>query len=150
MAVRYPESKYVGVACLPGYRWQINTRGYAIIASVCPTDEVYALAYRPAARDEERLDINEGVPFAYNKENMSVELWPAQGEDWFNVTDGHKARKRETYLYIDRNNTRDSKRKKEYIYRKNMGIKDSIAKGIPQEYVDNVVRKFIPELKILW
>ena len=78
MRKRCPESRYMGVAYLHGYKFQINQRGYAnIIPS--PDDVVAGLCYLLSAEDERRLDVNEGVAFgAYEKEMLDVELFLAK------------------------------------------------------------------------
>ena len=48
-------------------------------------------------------------------------------------------------VYIDRNRTTDHKPKDEYVYRMNRGIEDGLKAGIPKDYVDQVMRQFIPE-----
>jgi gamma-glutamylcyclotransferase len=74
MARRCPESRYLGIAWLHGYRWQINQRGYAnVIPS--PNDVVAGLCYLLRAEDEASLDIIEGVAIgSYEKEFLDVEL----------------------------------------------------------------------------
>jgi len=47
-------------------------------------------------------------------------------------------------VYINRKQVTDSKPKDEYVYRMNMGIKDAVKEGVPQEYVDQTMRPFIP------
>jgi gamma-glutamylcyclotransferase len=78
MRKRCPESRYLGVAYLRGYKFQINQRGYA---NVVPSqdDVVAGLCYLLSAEDERRLDVNEGVAFgAYQKEILDVELFLAK------------------------------------------------------------------------
>ena len=60
MAKRCPDSKYVGTATLPNYRWMINERGYA---NVVPSkdDWVEGLVFEITDEDERRLDKSEGV-----------------------------------------------------------------------------------------
>jgi gamma-glutamylcyclotransferase len=75
MAQRCPESRYMGIAYLHGYKFQINQRGYA---NVIPSsdDVVAGLCYLLSAGDEARLDVNEGVRFgAYEKEFLDVEIF---------------------------------------------------------------------------
>lgn len=48
-------------------------------------------------------------------------------------------------VYIDRERLSADRPKKEYIYRMNMGIRDAMKMGVPKEYVDEVMRKFIPD-----
>ena len=47
-------------------------------------------------------------------------------------------------VYISRKHVTDSTPKHEYIYRMNMGINDALQEGVPTEYVQQVMRKFIP------
>ncbi len=48
-------------------------------------------------------------------------------------------------VYIDRNKTTPDEPKEEYIYRMNMGVQDALKEGVPKEYVNDVMREFIPE-----
>lgn len=66
MSLRCPSSKYISPARLRNYRFQINERGYA---NVVPSagDHVEGLVYELSGDDERRLDVNEGVPWAYEK-----------------------------------------------------------------------------------
>jgi gamma-glutamylcyclotransferase len=78
MAARCPESRYIGLARLHNFRWQINQRG---VANVVPKhgSVVEGLCYLLSRRDEVRLDRNEGVPTAYAKQHEVVELFTASG-----------------------------------------------------------------------
>lgn len=78
MARRCPESRYMGIGYLHGYRFQINQRGYAnVIPS--PDDVVAGLCYLLSAGDEARLDVNEGVAIGcYEKEPLVVEVFLAK------------------------------------------------------------------------
>ena len=156
MKQRCPTSRYMGVARLNGYRWMINERGYANVVETSPmpekqsesnipiTNVSYGLVYTLESEDERRLDANEGVPIAYTKEYLSVDYWPAkEAGKAVNVTE--KAAKKDMLVYINRRQTGDSEPKKEYIYRMNMGIKDAVAQGVPQAYVDKSMRPFIPD-----
>lgn len=160
MAMRCPGSEYLGIARLPGFRWIINDRGYANVVQVSKReanhnqiDAVWGLVYRLTQDDEERLDVNEGVPVAYTKEMIPVHFWPSKGcsKAPFKGADEHKVDTSISYekltmlVYIDRQRTTDDKPKKEYIYRMNMGIQDALKVGVPDSYVQRVMRKFIPE-----
>lgn len=148
MVQRCPTSSYLGIARLNGYRWLINNRGYANVVEPRANDKndsdvVWGLVYSLEAKDERRLDLNEGVPVAYTKEWLTVDYWPASNgskpkTDW-------EAVQKEMLVYIDRNRVKPDRPKKEYIYRMNMGIKDAVAESMPQVYVDDVLRKFIPD-----
>jgi gamma-glutamylcyclotransferase len=166
MEKRCPHSEFQGVARLNDYRWLINERGYANVVQLprhkgdsslslhkqsdldpkSYEDEVWGLVYTLQPTDEERLDINEGVPFAYTKETLGCDFWPVDDDDDSgpaNVT--ARPRKVDMLVYINRLQVEPSDPKEEYVYRMNMGIKDAIEEGIPKKYVEKVMRKFIPE-----
>ncbi|KAG9203411.1 hypothetical protein G6514_002778 [Epicoccum nigrum] len=149
MATRCPTSTYLGIARLPHHTWQINTRGYANVVSAPSsspnyTDRVYGLVYALLPPDEQQLDRNEGVPLAYTKEWIKCDFWPAGvGEK---VDTGTQPREtREMLVYVDRKRTTPDVPREEYVYRMNQGIRDALALGVPEEYVRDVMRKFIPE-----
>lgn len=168
MSQRCPSSTYLGIARLDNYRWMINSRGYANVVQVTnstspvsTTEEnridyssvVYGLVYTLTPHDEAALDRNEGVPIAYNKEVLDVEFWafpPQTSSSLQQSSSPHidvvnrKGKTGKMLVYIDRNRTEDAAPKKEYVYRMNMGIRDAVAEGMPEEYVDSVLRKFIP------
>lgn len=148
MIKRCRTSAYLGIARLNGYRWLINDRGYANIVEVVDeeqstSDFTWGMVYSLQRRDEEQLDINEGVPISYTKENLTVDFWPIGEGTPPNVNDVPK--KMDMLVYIDRKRTLPNVSKEEYIFRMNQGIKDARAQGMPQEYVDEVLRKFIPD-----
>ncbi|KAK5138185.1 hypothetical protein LTR08_004880 [Meristemomyces frigidus] len=154
MHQRCPTSKFLGIARLNGYRWIINERGYANVVGIATEreqaplmyrDEVWGLVYSLQADDEDRLDRNEGVPFAYTKEDLKVDFWRAKSGKASDVEE--KSKQVEMLVYINRELTSADKPKKEYIHRMNMGITDAEREGMPKEYVDKVMRKFIPEEK---
>lgn len=119
-------------------------RGYA---NVVPDpgsvdDVVYGLVYTLTSSDETALDRNEGVPHVYSKEMMSVDFWPSQQGGEVDVRD--TSRGIEVLVYIDRRRVGGDVPKEEYVHRMNMGICDALAAGVPQGYVDTVMRSFIP------
>ncbi|KAL8787803.1 MAG: hypothetical protein Q9213_001990 [Squamulea squamosa] len=143
MALRCPSSYYVGIARLTNYRWIINNRGYAnIVQSTDSTDIVYGLVYKLTGKDEKQLDLNEGVPWAYTKETMSIDFWPSKhGEELDLARDPEKT---QLLVYIDRKRVDEHRPRDEYVHRINMGVHEVVKMGIPQRYVDDVIRKFIP------
>ncbi|KAH6611967.1 hypothetical protein C7974DRAFT_429387 [Boeremia exigua] len=146
MATRCPTAAYLGVARLPHYTWLINDRGYANIANASArsyADEVYGLVYALQPEDERRLDRNEGVPVAYGKERIACEFWPGAVDGRADM--GGRPVEREMLVYVDRERTTPDRPREEYVYRMNQGIRDAVARGVPEEYVESVMRKFIPE-----
>jgi gamma-glutamylcyclotransferase len=158
MAERCPKSTYIGIGRLSGYRWQINDRGYANVVKLAASynpgsadsdykDVVYGLIYTLTPNDESRLDRNEGVPHVYSKDILSVDLWSASSSTSTQSIDTTaKPEKKDMLVYVDHKRTLDSKPKAEYIIRMNHGIDDALAAGVPQDYVNEVLRKSIPPL----
>ena len=144
MSLRCPSSHFLGLGRLQGFRWLINDRGYANVDPSSGSEScVYGLIYRLSPSDEHTLDLNEGVPVAYTKELLPVEFWASRGGATPIDMTG-RAERRQMLVYIDRTRVRDDRPKEEYIYRMNMGIQDGVRQGIPQDYVDQVLRQFIP------
>ncbi|KAI9851590.1 MAG: hypothetical protein M1838_003302 [Thelocarpon superellum] len=61
-----------GESKLPGWKWIINSRGYANIVP-SSDDVVYSLIYHLRPQDERALDGHEGVPDAYVKKTLQVD-----------------------------------------------------------------------------
>ncbi|KAH9868829.1 hypothetical protein J1614_007904 [Plenodomus biglobosus] len=158
MHTRCPESTYLGIARLPNYHWLINDRGYANIVessnsaskskSTTPsyTDTVFGLVYSLSPSDEVRLDKNEGVPIAYTKEKLECDFWKGTLETKID-TRKPADKKVKMLVYIDRKRTVPDEPREEYIYRMNQGIADAVKMGVPEEYVTEVMRKYIPAEK---
>ena len=136
---RCPNNKYVGVGNIIDQEWIINERGYANIIETL-TERVYGLVYELGPGDEKRLDKFEGFPEAYTKHTMEVWL---EGEDG----DGEVGPGVEALVYIDKKRTKEGKPKEEYIHRINKGVDDATAKGMPEDYVEAYIRRFIPAEK---
>lgn len=130
----------------------INSRGYANVVEHAPPTTydtqagpvTFGVVYRLHDLDEKRLDVNEGVPFAYTKEYFEVDFWPSDNTGKKVAVDG-PAQKTKMLVYIDRCHVTDDQPHEEYIHRLNMGIKDAISLGVPRDYIDAVMRKFIPD-----
>jgi gamma-glutamylcyclotransferase len=160
MQNRCPNSTYLGIARLDNFKWIINERGYANVVEVEETarrkenysTQVWGLVYSLQPSDEASLDRSEGVPDAYTKEILGGDFWPAVNGDQdgssrlVDVT-GKQPEGRDMLLYINRNAVTPSEPKVEYVGRMNMGIRDAVAAGVPEKYVKEVMRKFIPESK---
>lgn len=52
--------------------------------------------------------------------------------------------KEKMLVYINREMTDEGEIRKEYISRMNCGIKDAVKEGLPSEYVEQVLRRWIP------
>jgi gamma-glutamylcyclotransferase len=161
MSIRCPTSQYLGVARLNGFKWLINDRGYANVVEAKSDnpkksefeDAVFGLVYTLEPDDEARLDKNEGVPIAYTKENLLCDFWsagpPSSPESTHRKVDTSDAPtySRDMLVYIDRKRIAPDEPRKEYVYRMNQGINDAVEMGVPREYVEEVMRPYIPEEK---
>ena len=134
MARRCPESKFVGLGILRGWKWFINNRRYANIVQ-SPEDLVYGLVFEISPSDEASLDRSEGVPWAYTKESMGIELQSADDGGKFVA---------QCLVYVDKRRVEQGEPWEEYTHRMNMGIKDAIAKGLPEWYIEKYMRGSIP------
>ncbi|KAF2035142.1 hypothetical protein EK21DRAFT_96918 [Setomelanomma holmii] len=161
MVIRCPDSTYLGIARLNNYTWIINDRGYANVVASNSTStststdnkystQVYGLVYSLSPSDEQRLDKNEGVPIAYTKELLSVDFWsagpPSPPSSPHQKIDTAKPPDEtgDMLVYIDRVRITPDEPKKEYVYRMNQGIEDALDLGVPEGYVEAVMRRYIP------
>lgn len=123
MKQRCPQSKKVGIACLPGYRWIISARGYANVVK-SKDDEVEGVLYLISDSDENSLDKHEGVASgSYGKAALRVA--GPQGEE-------------EALVYVDPV-TEEGVPQKEYIKRINSGLADA---KLSAAYVSRYVRVY--------
>ncbi|KAL1598909.1 hypothetical protein SLS60_008054 [Paraconiothyrium brasiliense] len=152
MATRCPTSTYLGVARLNNYKWIINDRGYANVVEVGPKSTskseysyvVYGLVYSLLPSDESRLDKNEGVPHAYMKELLACDFWASKDGEKVDVTAFPTESGKKMLVYIDRKRMNERTPKEEYVYRMNRGIEDAVKVGVPEAYVSEVMRRFVP------
>lgn len=137
-------------------------------------NQVWGMMYSLEENDEKLLDEREGVPVAYGKEWIECEFWTvpeaaaaasasSSREDEEEVvkneedtTTAEKKKKRKPaditkrpgkekmLVYINREMTDEGEIRKEYISRMNCGIKDAVKEGLPREYVEQVLRRWIP------
>jgi gamma-glutamylcyclotransferase len=134
MARRCPESKFVGLGILRGWKWFINNRRYANVVR-SSDDIVYGLVYEISLSDEASLDRSEGVPWAYIKQTMEIEL---------QLVDNGEDRVVQGLVYVDEKRVEEGEPWEEYVYRMNMGINDAAARGLPKWYIDKYMRRAIP------
>lgn len=144
MQQRCPTSRIIGLAKVKGYRWFISSTGSANIEQDSEA-ETFGLLYSIKPADEAVLDSREGVPDRHTKEINVVSLWSQSTTGSHDEGDPQQVEEGNALVYIDRKNLQDGQPKKEYIYRMNQGIQDAVARGMPQAYVDGVMRKYMPE-----
>ncbi|KAK0239918.1 Butirosin biosynthesis, BtrG-like protein [Armillaria nabsnona] len=131
-----PENNFLGVGLLKEWRWIINKCGYAnVVPSKEAGDNVYGFLYKINAKDEEVLDVYEGVPISYQKKIFPVTLLRTDGKDDKII---------HCLVYVDTERVLNSIPKDEYIERMNKGITDAV-KGVPKDYIDKYLRQYIPD-----
>ena len=144
MQTRCPTSRFIGVGLLSGWRWIINERGYAnivVIGGVSITEDadgyIYGLVYALSPADEDSLDMYEGVPEAYTKDEVPIQLW-LEGEQ---VPAGVKRGLR-ALVYIDRKRMKDGIPRLEYIQRMRRGMLEAEEKGLPRSWMRRTFQKW--------
>jgi len=157
MTQRCPESKLIGLGRLKDWYWIINDRHYANVVQVSESNippqpdfpDSWGLVYRVTEKDLKRLDVNEGVPVAYVRKAIKVDLWDAQTIEEQRETgkgvEDLESTSVNMWVYINTKRTKPSYPYDEYIYRMNMGITDALELGMPDGYTMEVLRKYIPE-----
>lgn len=149
MRARCPFSTAIGLGFLPGWRWHINARGFANVISpahasfaAAPPDAsggVYGLLYLLPPRDEESLDVFEGVPHAYEKVQCPVH-WVCDGDGKPIPGGGQRVT---ALVYVDERNAVDGKPREEYIGRMERGVEDVVRNwGMEEEYANRVMRRW--------
>jgi gamma-glutamylcyclotransferase (GGCT)/AIG2-like uncharacterized protein YtfP len=73
MAARCPDAEVIGKVSLEGYRLAFRSSGVATIL-LEEGGRVEGVLWRISAEDEQRLDIYEGYPRLYGKEEIEVKL----------------------------------------------------------------------------
>ena len=167
MAKRCPQSRFIGTAVLDNYRFQINERGFAnVLPSSKRGDFVEGLVYLLSQSDEANLDRSEGVPWAYQKDSLEVEVftasidhvgravpdlaqhlldseqYPAQPQNSSQSTNV-QGQLTEALVYLSPDYVKDDEPRDEYIDRMNAGIIDARKLGMSNSYIDTCPRKFI-------
>lgn len=141
MKQRCPDSLFIGLAVLKGWRWIINETGYANIVPATDEDEVYGSLCFLSYRDEMALDESEGVPWLYEKMKMKVRKLarPEDESEW-----GTEATEVEATAYVDVQRKTEGKIEKEYVTWVNKAVEDGVKCGMPQSYADKYLTKYLP------
>ncbi|KAF2834145.1 hypothetical protein M501DRAFT_903489, partial [Patellaria atrata CBS 101060] len=165
MARRCPQSRFIGRARLRNHRFQINERGFANVVAD-PTAYVDGVCYRLVGSDEGLLDLAEGVPTAYQKVDVEIELFQAPpsllGRDVANIVRYRRHRQPSVLqdseswprgtpatalVYLSNKYTSPGMPWDEYILRMEEGLREALRIGISKAYVDRDVRPWLVEGK---
>ena len=141
MVQRCPDSLFIGLAKVKGWKWIINETGYANIVPGLEDDEVYGSLCFLSHRDEMALDESEGVPWMYEKKTLKVMKvsGPEHESDW-----GTEAIEVDATAYIDFQRTTEGRIDKEYVVWVRKAIEDGLKCGMPQKYADTYLNKYLP------
>lgn len=140
MRQRCPYSTPIGLGFLPGWRWIINERGYAnIVQQDSQTGGgVYGLLYLLPPRDEDALDIFEGVGYYYEKSKVDV-TWQLDGEK--KAIGGGNGQVVRALVYADELRTVPAAPLEEYIQRMETAIEDAVENwGLDRAYAAELRR----------
>ncbi|KAM3516801.1 hypothetical protein NHJ13051_009567 [Beauveria bassiana] len=139
-------AEYLGIARLPGYRWFIAAQGGANITLGSDDDEVWGLAYSLQPSDEAELDVIEGVPTHFTKNMIQAQLWEPMATDGTHRADpAQPGRAVGMLVYMSHERIATGKPRAEYVVRMNHAISDALSSGVPLSYIENVLRKWIPD-----
>jgi gamma-glutamylcyclotransferase len=120
-------------------------------ANVIPSkgDSVYGLLYAITQSDLDQLDKYEGVPYAYTRQLEDILVCKdSKGLRMRKEYDAEKRVLHSTIVYVDKQRMTENPPKTEYIYRMNQAIADAVEEGVPQDYIDKYLRKFIPQVPL--
>lgn len=127
MKERCPQHRAVGQGILHGYRWIINSRGYANVIK-SENDCVIGVVCEISSSDEAFLDKKEGVAIGcYRKETLNVSV---EHEQW------------PCFVYIDPIE-KEGLPGEGYIRRIDKGIVDA---KLPIDYVDRYMTQYLKHL----
>lgn len=143
MKQRCPDSLFISLARITGWRWIINETGYANIIPGNPDDEVWGSLCFLSRRDEMALDESEGVPWLYEKMKLKVKRVPQDvaGAEWRTNDAGEEI---EATAYVDVQRLAEGKIEKEYVVWVRKAIEDAKLCGMPESYAEKYIRKFLP------
>lgn len=140
MRSRCPFSTPVGLGYMEGWKWIINERGYANVVrdpgAPATQGGVYGLLYLLPSRDEEELDLHEGVPWAYEKRCCDVRM--VRDNRGRQVDEPVRA-----LVYVDEKRVGEGVPEEEYVGRMERGIEDAVRHwGMDGGYAERVMRRF--------
>lgn len=106
---------------------------------------MYGALFTLEPSDEDALDFAEGVPFAYEKRDLFIEVLSVADAGACEVRVGQMVK---ALVYIDVKRTGDGICMEEYAGRLNRSIRDARKMGMPEWYIRDVMRKKVKEEEI--
>jgi gamma-glutamylcyclotransferase len=160
MSRRCPTATYHSFGILRNHTWKIGPRGYANVvpsSASCSASSslqksahahkpvVYGALFTLEPSDEDALDFAEGVPFAYEKRDLFIEVLSVADGETCEVRVGQMVK---ALVYVDVKRTGDGICMEEYAGRLNRSIRDARKMGMPEWYIRDVMRKKVKEEEI--
>ncbi|KAJ9657298.1 hypothetical protein H2198_004421 [Neophaeococcomyces mojaviensis] len=143
---RCPDSLFISLARLSGWRWIINETGYANIVPGDAGDEVWGSLSFLSYRDEVALDESEGVPFGhYDKMKLKVRRIPQDiaGDEW--RAKDPAGEEVEAIAYVNPQLVAEGKIEQDYVIWVRKAIKDAKSCGMPEAYAQKYMAKYLPK-----
>lgn len=139
---RCPGSLYVGLGVLEGWKFIISELGFGNIVPGEKDDVVYGALYFLTPQHEAALDKSEEVPNWHRKFSKKVKML----RDGDGGADGWRnGREVDATCYIDTVRTSEGRMSKEYIVLMRKAIADGLHLGVPADYFERYMSKFLPE-----
>ena len=135
MKGRHPGSLFCGLAKLDGWKFNINSTGFANIMQ-SEGDHVYGALYFISAADEAAIDDMESVPDHYQKQHLEVEKINKDGAE--------RGQMVPALVYIDSIRPDEGQIGKAYVVWIRKAIRDARPFGLPDEYVERYIRPWLP------
>lgn len=138
---RCPGALHVGVGVLRGWKFIVSEVGFGNIVPGARHDMVYGNVAFLTRQHEEALDQSEEVPHWHQKRKLKIRMVIPNGREdgW---QDGEEV---EATCYIDVDHVSEGNISKEYIVWLRKAIADGLALGIPSQYFEQYMSKFLPE-----
>jgi gamma-glutamylcyclotransferase len=161
---RFPTAKFVGLARLRHWRWQINEQRKANMVEMPAApysprtakwlgplfssddlrednERVYGMVWQLDNEAERLMDQAAKQP----KETAVAELWVRKAGDKGKLNLLKGAKRAPVVFYVDREHVTDSRHvcSGGYTYKVQQGVADALEQGVPQSYVDKCIKPFL-------
>lgn len=112
---------------------------------------VWGMLYVLDEGDGRRLDQAEGVPVAYVKRWLDVEVVRGNAAEGKGIGEGRGITGEvvKALVYIDEKRTDEGVCKEEYMHRMNRGLEDAMHLGMEREWVEGNVRRWVREEEVV-
>ncbi|KAJ5731010.1 uncharacterized protein N7483_005518 [Penicillium malachiteum] len=119
---------------------------YGVLYAMDPADETILDGYEGVDRDAEEAGV--GIPREQGEGDYNKWYLDATIVEWLDdglEGKGSSGEQVSVLVYVDEERIRLGPPKEEYIGRMNRAIRESVALGVSEKWVDEVMRRFIPK-----